>query len=272
MSRLIFTIGDIAQLAGITPKTIRHYHQIGLLEEPTRDVNNYRLYSVEQLEHLQLILRLKTFGLSLQQIKAIFNANHPDELVRIVLEKHQQRIQGEISHLQNQLANIQDYLEADVNILQEWHQDTPNHSAMTILSDTIKPKSNGLSDLIVEFEGRVLAKIDRYEWAQGYDLFWLQIGKHLINHLIDNESLFIFWMERYIALKDMDEDDLQGQAWLKEMQQSQARVLLASTFQPPKASLLPEKDQEQIQKLIPALLFEEASVLQKAFLKALITP
>ena len=36
---------DVAKLAGVTVRTLRHYHQLGLLSEPPRRANGYRDYS-----------------------------------------------------------------------------------------------------------------------------------------------------------------------------------------------------------------------------------
>ena len=36
---------DVAKLAGVTVRTLRHYHQLGLLPEPPRQANGYRDYS-----------------------------------------------------------------------------------------------------------------------------------------------------------------------------------------------------------------------------------
>ncbi len=44
-----------ASLAGVTVRTIRHYHQIDLLAEPPRDANGYRRYGVQ---HLVRLLRI----------------------------------------------------------------------------------------------------------------------------------------------------------------------------------------------------------------------
>ena len=38
-------IGEVAELLGVTPKAIRHYHKRGLLAEPTRSEGGYRLYT-----------------------------------------------------------------------------------------------------------------------------------------------------------------------------------------------------------------------------------
>jgi len=270
MSQFMFSIGDVARLTGITPKTIRHYHEVGLLADPLRDANNYRLYSIDQLEQLQHILRLKRFGLSLQQIKTVLEASDPDALIRLVLEKRQQRIEDEIQSLQHQLSEIDAYLTADSPQLPETPQSTSDHAAMDILSDAIKPRANGVSDLLVAFEGQVLAQLDNYNWTDGYDLFWHQIGQFLVPHLTRHESHIIFWLERYLALAEMDDDDLQGQAWIAEIKGSQTRLLLSRLFRPPPIPLFDEKEQESIHKLVPALLYEEGNPLQKAFLQALI--
>lgn len=270
MPDFIFTIGNVARLAGVTAKTIRHYHAIGLLEEPQRDVNNYRLYSVEHLEKLEEIRRLKAFGLSLQHIKLIFASPNPDDLLRVVLQKHQQSIQHEIARLENQLEDIQTYLITDTTLQAPPTQDRASQvSTVTILSDVIKTKSNGLSDVLIAVEGDALTRIDDYQWTEGYDAFWHDIGHHITNHLIQHESLFIFWMERYLTLGNMAQDDLQGRAWLEEIKQSQARLLLAHLFRLPTSHLLAEKDQTQIHKLLSGLLFQEASPLQREFLKLL---
>jgi|GEM_PF-2238000 len=81
-------IGDIAHLLGITPKTIRHYHVLGLLAEPPRGDNGYRLYTIQDLRQLELVRRLSAIGLSLKQIKFIVESDEPDRLLRHVLGEH----------------------------------------------------------------------------------------------------------------------------------------------------------------------------------------
>ena len=64
-----YTIGDLADAAGTTPRTIRYYTAEGLLPPPdTR--GRYALYSQEHLDRLRLIARLKDAYLPLGEIKA----------------------------------------------------------------------------------------------------------------------------------------------------------------------------------------------------------
>lgn len=60
--------GELADLAGVTVRTLRHYHQIGLLPEPRRGVNGYRDYTVHDLIALLRVRRLAELGIPLDGI------------------------------------------------------------------------------------------------------------------------------------------------------------------------------------------------------------
>lgn len=57
-------ISELAALAGVTIRTLRHYHQIGLLEEPGRSADDCREYDVRYLARLLRIIRLTELGVS----------------------------------------------------------------------------------------------------------------------------------------------------------------------------------------------------------------
>jgi MerR family transcriptional regulator, repressor of the yfmOP operon len=69
-------IGDVARLAGTTPRTIRYYEEIGLLPAPSaRERGAHRTYAEEDVERLADLLRLKDLlGLSLEELKALVEA------------------------------------------------------------------------------------------------------------------------------------------------------------------------------------------------------
>lgn len=74
MSKLL-TIGDLARLGGTTTRTVRHYHQIGLLPEPARTAGGYRSYGAADLLALLKIRRLVSLGLPLQRIGEVLEAD-----------------------------------------------------------------------------------------------------------------------------------------------------------------------------------------------------
>ena len=59
---------ELADLAGTTVNTVRHYHRLGLLEVPERRVNGYKQYGVRDLVCLLRIRRLVDLGVPLAQI------------------------------------------------------------------------------------------------------------------------------------------------------------------------------------------------------------
>jgi DNA-binding transcriptional MerR regulator len=71
---------EIAELAGTSLRAVRHYHDIGLLEEPERLGNGYKQYAVAHLLRVLRIKRLSDLGFSLPQIAAMGDAaDHPAE-------------------------------------------------------------------------------------------------------------------------------------------------------------------------------------------------
>ncbi|HIY67627.1 MAG TPA: MerR family transcriptional regulator [Candidatus Agrococcus pullicola] len=62
---------ELAELTGTTVNTIRHYHRLGLLDEPDRKYNGYKQYGVGDLVRLLRIRRLADLGVSLSQIDEI---------------------------------------------------------------------------------------------------------------------------------------------------------------------------------------------------------
>lgn len=70
MSELV-TIRRAAELAGLTPKTIRFYQEAGLLAAPARSEAGYRLFSESDIRRLRLVRRAKILGLPLADIKEL---------------------------------------------------------------------------------------------------------------------------------------------------------------------------------------------------------
>ncbi|WP_260405993.1 MerR family transcriptional regulator [Microbacterium sp. G2-8] len=68
---------DLANRADITVRTLRHYHQIGLLNEPARSSNGYRDYSTHALVRVLRIRRLAGLGFSLPQIATMLDGDDP---------------------------------------------------------------------------------------------------------------------------------------------------------------------------------------------------
>lgn len=62
---------ELARLAEVSVRTLRHYHQVGVLPEPYRLSNGYREYDVHDLMRVLRIKRLAALGIPLDQIRDV---------------------------------------------------------------------------------------------------------------------------------------------------------------------------------------------------------
>jgi DNA-binding transcriptional MerR regulator len=65
--------GELARLAGVTVRTLRHYHEVGVLAEPRRDSNDYRNYDLRDLVRLLRIKRLAAVGIPLERMSDLLD-------------------------------------------------------------------------------------------------------------------------------------------------------------------------------------------------------
>ncbi|WP_328678515.1 MerR family transcriptional regulator [Streptomyces sp. NBC_00322] len=79
-------IGEIAALAGVTPRTVRHYHHLGLFPEPERLPNGYRDYRLRHAVALARIRRLTELGLGLAEVRDVLADDAGRELAEVLQE------------------------------------------------------------------------------------------------------------------------------------------------------------------------------------------
>ncbi|MFE5854648.1 MerR family transcriptional regulator [Streptomyces sp. NPDC056500] len=79
-------IGEIAALVGLTTRAIRHYHHVGLLPEPERRPNGYRVYSVRDAVLLARVRRLTELGLSLDEVRDVLMDDAGRDLADVLEE------------------------------------------------------------------------------------------------------------------------------------------------------------------------------------------
>ncbi|WP_125099632.1 MerR family transcriptional regulator [Leucobacter chromiireducens] len=98
--------GELARLAGVTVRTLRHYHQLGILPEPARGRNGYREYSVSELIRVLRIRRLASIGIALEDTPALIDS--PASASAVVLDELDARLVAQIEQLSAQRAVIRE--------------------------------------------------------------------------------------------------------------------------------------------------------------------
>jgi DNA-binding transcriptional MerR regulator len=96
--------GELARLANVTVRTLRHYRTIGLLPKPARDANGYCNYGAEDYFRLLRIKNLSALGFSLAEIKDYLD--HPDTAPDATLDALDAQLQAEIARLEQQRRTI----------------------------------------------------------------------------------------------------------------------------------------------------------------------
>ncbi|MBW5483552.1 MerR family transcriptional regulator [Streptomyces bambusae] len=99
-------IGEIAALAGVTTRAIRHYHHVGLLPEPARRPNGYRAYGVRDAVLLARVRRLTELGLSLDEVRDVLADDAGRDLADVLeeLDADLARQEAEIHERRRRLA------------------------------------------------------------------------------------------------------------------------------------------------------------------------
>ena len=97
----MLSIGEFSKICQVSTKTLRYYAEIGLiLPNEINHENGYRYYSIEQLETMLFIKRLKSYNFSLEQIKVILQAEEfKDEKLYLSLIEKRKEIDKQVHEL-----------------------------------------------------------------------------------------------------------------------------------------------------------------------------
>ena len=81
-----YTIKQLANLSGVSTRTLRYYDEIDLLKPKRIGENGYRIYETEQIDTLEQILCYRSLGVSLEEISRLLSATNTEK--EQVLQRH----------------------------------------------------------------------------------------------------------------------------------------------------------------------------------------
>ena len=100
----MYTVKQLADLAGVSVRTLHYYHEIGLLQPGAVAANGYRQYGDEALLRLQQILFYRELDFSLQEIQEI--VGRPDFNVLRALEEQRRELQKRAGRLKRLIRTL----------------------------------------------------------------------------------------------------------------------------------------------------------------------
>src|ERR1700682_3190974 len=126
------SIGDFSLMTHLSIKTLRYYHQVGLLEPAVVDPGSgYRYYGVEQLPTAQIIQRFRDLGMPIDEVKAVLAA--PDLDTRnALIAAHLSRLEGELEQTRQAVMSLRNLLEPALAPISAEHRMIPATQAVGI--------------------------------------------------------------------------------------------------------------------------------------------
>jgi len=116
-------IGELAEKAGVTPRTIRYYEDLGLLSPSEREGKGFRYYTEVELARLRKIDVIKGLGLSLDEIRDCLDLYFEDptglrgkQKVLSILKTHLKETDEKLEAL----AQFRSELQANIARIQQW--------------------------------------------------------------------------------------------------------------------------------------------------------
>jgi|SRR5579859_937283 len=105
-----YTVGQVARLAGVSIRTLHHYHHIGLLEPSGHSRAGYREYADTDLERLQRVLFYKELGFPLEEIVTVLADPTTDRVAH--LRRQHELLTQRIDRLRGMVAAVEKAMEA----------------------------------------------------------------------------------------------------------------------------------------------------------------
>ena len=105
-----YRVGEIARIARISVRTLRHYDDLGLLKPAMREASGYRVYDNDSLLRLQQILIHRELGFSLDEIAGLLDS--PEFDIAFALKRQRAKLEEREAQTRKMIDAIDRTLDA----------------------------------------------------------------------------------------------------------------------------------------------------------------
>jgi len=113
-----YQIGELSNSVGMSPRTIRYYEEIGLLNSVKRIEGGKRVYTDRDIQRLKFIKRLKHLGLTLSEMHELEDIYQIHRTNRKVLSRLLELLENHVGKINERIQNLE-RLKEDVFNYQE---------------------------------------------------------------------------------------------------------------------------------------------------------
>ena len=117
-----YQIGDLANSSELSPRTIRYYEEIGLLDSVKRIEGTRRVYTDKDLQRLKFVKRLKHLGLTLSEMHELGDIYQIHRTNRKVLPRLLELLNNHMGKIDEQIHNLNRLKEDILNYQERIHQ------------------------------------------------------------------------------------------------------------------------------------------------------
>ncbi|HEX5470679.1 MAG TPA: MerR family transcriptional regulator [Lacipirellulaceae bacterium] len=163
----MFSIGEFSTASGIPVRTLRFYHEVGLLVPAGVDPhNNYRSYDERNLELARVIVALRSMEFKLEEIREILSPFGDDGDLVSQLERQMETLTNKVSHYETLIHTIGQLIEYEHRVREE--------EKMTATTSTVEER-----DIEPVLVGGIRMKGDYSDCGQGFATLGKQLGPHI---------------------------------------------------------------------------------------------
>jgi MerR family mercuric resistance operon transcriptional regulator len=129
-----YTIGDVAEAAGVGVETVRYYERRGLVKRPARSLGAYRRYDSGHVDRIRFVKRAQTLGFSLEEVATLLELEDGTD------RKSIRRIAtARLGEIRRRIADLRRIEHALAHLLHECevHSKTPRCPIIAAIADMV---------------------------------------------------------------------------------------------------------------------------------------
>jgi DNA-binding transcriptional MerR regulator len=198
------SVGDFSRVTHLSVKTLRHYHQVGLLEPAEVDPGNgYRYYAPGQIPTAQVIRRLRDLEMPVAEVKAVLNA--PDTAARnALITTHLNRLETELAQTRAAVDSLRNLLQRPAVARSVKHRTVPATPAAGIRQvvdrdDVLAWWQGALGELHATVHAQRLHRAGPSGGLYGSELFQIDRGEAIVFIPVDGSVRAIGRVEPFLV-------------------------------------------------------------------------
>jgi DNA-binding transcriptional MerR regulator len=145
----VLSIGDFSRMTQLTVKTLRHYHDVGLVEPHHVDsATGYRYYSHDQVRTAQVVRRLRGLDMPIPEVRSVLAADPDDR--NAMISAHLGRLEAQLAETRDAVKALRDILDRPAGKASLEHRSVPAVPSIAVHADVDR------DDLVTWWEGAII--------------------------------------------------------------------------------------------------------------------